>query len=488
MTYLWDGPNWTFPLLEIVSQEIEKIGVDEMGLSIYPNQIEIITSEQMLDAYSSVGMPVMYNHWSFGKIFARDKHRYDKGMQGLAYEIVINSNPCISYLMEDNTMTMQALTISHAGIGHNFFFKNNNLFKTWTDASSIIDYLIFAKKYILDCENKYGYKEVEEFLDCCHSLQQYGVNKYKKPGKLSIIAEKEREKNRRESSQAEINVLYDSLIKKSVSTIDENFPKEPEENILYFCEKYSPDLPEWKRECIRIVRKVSQYFYPQIQTKVMNEGCATYVHHRIMNRLHDKKLMTDGSMLEFMMSHTNVVSQPNFDSKYYSGINPYALGFAMMCDIERICKNPTKEDLQWFPTFAGCNDHMNILRHAWENYRDESFIRQFLSPKVIRDFKLFHVVNDLRNKDLEVAFIHNDNGYDNIRNSLADNYEINNTIPRIEVTKMDLKSRALHLTYYQYNGRDLKNGYVMGKKIKKLWNDYPITIWDDHGRCITTSQ
>ncbi|MEL4395665.1 SpoVR family protein, partial [Shewanella algae] len=84
-----------------------------------PNQLEIITSEQMLDAYSSIGMPVFYRHWSFGKRFSIDEQMYRKGYAGLAYEIVINSNPCIAYLMEENSMTMQTLVMAHASFGHN---------------------------------------------------------------------------------------------------------------------------------------------------------------------------------------------------------------------------------------------------------------------------------------------------------------------------------------------------------------------------------
>ena len=104
----------------------------EFGLDTYPNQIEIITTEQMLDAYSSIGMPLFYKHWTFGKNFAPQEASYRKGLRGLAYEIVINSNPCISYIMEENTATMQTLVIAHAAFGHNHFFKNNYLFKQWT--------------------------------------------------------------------------------------------------------------------------------------------------------------------------------------------------------------------------------------------------------------------------------------------------------------------------------------------------------------------
>ncbi len=138
------GSEWTFELIQKYDTEIARVA-KHYGLDTYPNQIEVITSEQMMDAYSSVGMPLNYNHWSYGKQFVSTEQQYRRGQMGLAYEIVINSDPCISYLMEENTMTMQALVIAHACYGHNSFFKGNYLFRTWTDASAIIDYLLFAK-------------------------------------------------------------------------------------------------------------------------------------------------------------------------------------------------------------------------------------------------------------------------------------------------------------------------------------------------------
>ena len=120
--------EWNFELIQKFDQVIGKIA-KSYGLDTYPNQIEIISSEQMMDAYSSVGMPVGYHHWSFGKQFLQTQGNYERGYMGLAYEIVINSNPCIAYLMEENTMAMQALVIAHAAYGHNSFFKNNYLFK-----------------------------------------------------------------------------------------------------------------------------------------------------------------------------------------------------------------------------------------------------------------------------------------------------------------------------------------------------------------------
>ena len=151
-TPLFTGPNWDYGGLRRVYDAVERIALEELGLDVYPVQIEVITSEQMLDAYASVGLPLMYRHWSFGKRFAYHETLYRKGLQGLAYEIVINSNPCICYIMEENSMTMQTLVIAHAAFGHNHFFKNNYLFRQWTDANGILDYLSFARDYVQKCE------------------------------------------------------------------------------------------------------------------------------------------------------------------------------------------------------------------------------------------------------------------------------------------------------------------------------------------------
>src|SRR5258706_9192708 len=117
---LSQGSEWDFDVIERYETAIGA-AAREFGLDTYSNQIEIITSEQMLDAYASTGLPVGYPHWSYGKEFIRNEQAYRSGQQGLAYEIVINSSPCIAYLMEDNTLMMQALVIAHASYGHNSF-------------------------------------------------------------------------------------------------------------------------------------------------------------------------------------------------------------------------------------------------------------------------------------------------------------------------------------------------------------------------------
>ena len=187
--------DWSFELVDQYHRVI-KATAERFGLDTYPNQLEIITAEQMMDAYASVGMPVNYRHWSYGKEFIATEKNYKRGHMGLAYEIVINSNPCISYLMEENTMAMQALVIAHAAYGHNSFFKGNYLFRMWTDAASIIDYLVYAKNYVSACEEKHGLDAVEGFIDSCHALSNHGVDRYRRPQKISLVEEELRRKDR----------------------------------------------------------------------------------------------------------------------------------------------------------------------------------------------------------------------------------------------------------------------------------------------------
>lgn len=464
--------EWSFELISRYEQAIDDIAKD-FGLDIYPNQIEIISSEQMMDAYSSSGMPLFYHHWSYGKQFLGIENNYRRGQMGLAYEIVINSNPCIAYLMEENTMAMQALVIAHACYGHNSFFKGNYLFRTWTEADSIIDYLVFARNYITKCEERHGLEKVEQLLDSCHALMNYGVDRYKRPHPISAEREKLRQHQREELLQKQVNDLWRTIPKgksDQAGEQDPNFPSEPQENLLYFLEKNSPLLEPWQREIIRIVRKIAQYFYPQRQTQVMNEGWACFWHYTILHEMYDRGLVNDGFILEFLQSHTSVIYQPDFDSPHYNGINVYSLGFAMMTDIRRICQHPTGEDRRWFADFAGA-DWRETLQFAMRNFKDESFIQQFLSPKVIRDLKLFCALDDDSQPNIEITAIHDDAGYKIVREQLARQFNLGDREPNIQITRIDVRGdRAMYLQHLQHNRKPLNdNTAQMLKHLHHLW-------------------
>ena len=481
---LFTEPEWSFPTLDRVLKAVEEIALGDLQLEVYPNQIEIISTEQMLDAYSAMGMPLMYHHWSFGKLFAREESLYRAGHIGLAYEMVINSNPCISYLLEENSMTMQTIVIAHAAFGHNHFFRNNYLFQQWTNAESILEYLAFAKSYVAACNERYGHAEVEAVLDSAHALMDQGVFRYRRPPRPSRERLIAKQRRRAEHAEEDYSELWRTLPQaaepapphRELWDFDEDEigsgPKLPEENLLYFLEKYSPSLKSWQREILRIVRHLAQYFYPQRQTKVMNEGAATFVHHTIINKLYDKGLLTEGAMFEFIANHTAVVFQPEFDDPRYSGLNPYALGFAMMADIKRISEEPTEEDRAWFPEIAGKGEWRAVLKDAWANYRDESFIEQFLSPKLIRDFRLFALSDDAEATVLTVSAIHDDAGYRRVRSTLARQFDVGETDPNIQVMGANLKgNRKLFLEHRMHRGVPLNAALktqVM-PHIERLW-------------------
>jgi len=175
-------------------------------------------------------------------------------------------------------------------------------------------------------------------------------------------------------------------------------------------------------------------------------------------------------MIEWLKSHTNVIAQPPVGHRAYSGINPYALGFAMYCDLKRICESPTDEDRQWFPEIAGA-DWLQTLDYAMRNYKDESFIGQYLSPHLMREFRLFAIVDDEKEKDLEVSAIHDESGYRRVREALSHQYDLGSREPNIQVWSVNLRGdRSLTLRHAQHNDRPLHDGaQEVLKHAARLW-------------------
>jgi len=461
---LFQSGDWTVADLQTIQEAVADLGEGELGLSTYRNRIEIITAEQMLDNYASLGLPHMYRHWSFGKRFAHQEALYRKGLTSLALEMIVNADPAVCYLMEENNATAQTTVLAHAAMGHNHFFRNNQAFREWTDAEAILDYAEFVRAYIARCEEAYGLEAVERTLDAAHALQEQGIDYIIPRRRYTVEEERQRLAQQRLSEREREHELWRVTAHWGDEPGETDPEREaeiramtlPEENVLYFLEKQAPVLKSWQRELLRIVRNLSTYFEPQRQTKMMNEGCACWCHYTIMNRLRDKGLLTEGAMLEFLHLHSSVVAQPPFDHPAFSGINPYALGFAMCRDIERICTEPTEEDEEWFPEIAGNGDPVATLKRAWSDFRDESFVRQFLSPRLIRDFHMFRLDDDPHEDTMIVGAIHDERGYRRIRSALASNYDPGEIRPRIEVVDADLRgSRQLTLRHTVRRGRTL---------------------------------
>jgi spore cortex formation protein SpoVR/YcgB (stage V sporulation) len=314
---------------------------------------------------------------------------------------------------------------------------------------------------------------VEALLDSCHALMNLGVDRFRRPRPISAAQEEQRQKEREEYLQQQVNDLWRTIPQKPQETTEKypRFPGEPQENLLYFIEKNAPLLEPWEREIVRIVRKIAVYYYPQRQTKVMNEGWATFWHYNLMHDLYDEGLITEGAMLEFLNSHTSVIFQPPYDSPFFSGINPYTLGFAMFSDIRRVCEHPTDEDRRFCPDFSG-GDWLETVHHAMANFKDESFILQFLTPKVIRDLKLFSILDDDTDSAISVTAIHDDAGYRQVRQELADQYNVSRQDPDIQVYEVALRGdRSMRLHHRQQDRIPLDEDYAteVMKHVHRLW-------------------
>jgi stage V sporulation protein R len=478
------GSEWTLDDLVAIEGACAKHAA-RYSLDTFPNQLEVITSEQMLDSYVSSGLPVNYGHWSFGKHFLIENAKYRTGANALAYEIVINTNPCIAFLMEDNSLAMQALVIPHACFGHNSFSKGNYLFRQWTQPDAILDYMLFARNYVADCEERYGFDKVEQTLDALHALRDQGLDKYKRPRKLDTRKERaEQAKRLSEAQETMRQAEYYSLVPQAAKAAkaDAVFPANPEENLLYFIEKHAPKLEPWQRELARIVRKIAQYFYPQRQTQVMNEGWATFWHHRLIYDMYDAGQIDQGILLECLHSHTNVIKQ-----REYSSLNPYALGFAAWNEIKRVCESPTDEDREYLPDIAG-KDWLETFHDTMQNYRDESFLLQFLTPKLVRDFRFMNIQSREGLDHWTVNHTAGPEDFKAIRSELSAGYRLETSMPEISVVRYAHDTdRKLVLHHQSYNGKMLHKAQAEQtlKHLRLLWGfDVSLETIDQNGQML----
>src|SRR6267142_369981 len=404
------GSEWTLDDLIAIEHMCSRHAAN-YALDTFPNQMEVITSEQMLDSYISAGLPVNYAHWSFGKHFLIENAKYRSGQNSLAYEIVINTNPCIAFLMEDNSLAMQALVIPHACFGHNSFSKGNYLFRQWTQPDAILDYMLFARNYIAECEDRHGFDKVEQTLDALHALRDQGLDKYKRPSKLDSRKERAEQAKRLFAAQETMRQAeYYSVVPHApeAAAAAAAFPLNPEENLLYFLEKHAPKLEPWQRELARIVRKIAQYFYPQRQTQVMNEGWGT----------------------------------------------------------------------DWLETF---HDTMH-------NYRDESFLLQFLTPKLVRDFKLMNILTREGLDHWTVTETAGPASFKEIRSRLAAAYRLESSIPEISAVRYARDTdRKLVLHHQSYDGKVLMKPQAEQTltQLRKLWGfDVSLESIDQEGHTV----
>ena len=419
--------SWSIADLEYWDAAIQE-KVAEFGLDCYPQEFEICDHNAMLGYMAYHGMPAHYPHWSFGKSFEKIKTMYDYGVSGLPYEMVINSDPCLAYLMRDNSLCLQILTIAHV-YGHNDFFKNNFTFTSATQAKETLAQFKSradrVRRYITD--PSIGSDAVEDFLDAAHALS---MNRRRNVA----IAKLGHDEQRRRAIEAATPGPdpFPGLTRRETPPAPDlsRLPLEPEEDILLFVRDHNRDLADWQKDLLTIVDEEARYFMPQIETKIMNEGWASHWHHRIMNALP----LPQDIKLEFLVRHNQVVSP------HRTGLNPYHLGFVIWRDIEQRFGG------------EGSREGRAKLDAVRESDRDTAFLRRFLTAELMRELDLFAYAP--RGEHLVVTKVADEESWQEVRDQLIRQTGTNG-IPVIRVVDaMHAGGRGLLLEHL-HDGRDL---------------------------------
>jgi stage V sporulation protein R len=426
--------------------------VEEFGLDCFPQEFELCDHSQMLSYTAYSGMPSHYPHWSYGKSYEKLKTLYDYGVSGLPYEMVINSHPSLAYLMRDNSLCLHILTIAHV-YGHNDFFKNNFTFRTTRPEFTIGTFKAHADRvrHYVDTPS-IGLDKVESLLDAAHALS------FQCRRNLSVRKLSEEDERQRLLALAEPpRDPFQRIHRRQVSTEPDlrRVPPSPEEDLLLFVRDHNPFLADWEKDLLTIVHEEAQYFIPQIETKIMNEGWASYFHKRILDSLE----LPQELHLEFLVRHNQVLRPTP------GGINPYHLGLKMWEDIERRGDDLTPGEAEDLPA---CSSGRDLIFRTREVDRDSSFIRRWLTGSLMRELDLFRY--EPKGDDLVVSEVADDDGWRQVKETLLKNVGMA-SIPVIRVDDADYNhNRTLFLTH-AHDGRDLQLEYAEKtlSYVQRLW-------------------
>ncbi|PAK31494.1 stage V sporulation protein R [Bacillus velezensis] len=405
------------------------------GLDFYPMRYEICPAE-IIYTFGAYGMPTRFSHWSFGKQFHKMKLHYDLGLSKI-YELVINSNPCYAFLLDSNSLIQNKLIVAHV-LAHCDFFKHNCRFQNTN--RDMVESMAAAAERIKHYERIHGIKEVESFLDAILAVQEHIDPSLVRPKLLWSVDDEEEDEEETAPSP------YDDLwgmdkpkqLKKKKGK--KPFPPRPEKDILLFIEEHSRELEPWQRDILTMMREEMLYFWPQLETKIMNEGWASYWHQRIIRELD----LTSDEAIEFAKLNAGVV-QPS-----KTGINPYYLGLKIFEDIEERYDNPTDEMKKTGVKPGSGREKMFEVR---EIESDISFIRNYLKKDLVmrEDLYLFQK----QGRDYKVI----DKEWKAVRDQLV-NMRVNGGFPYLTVNDGDyLKNNELYIKHW-YEGIELDLKYL----------------------------
>ncbi len=418
--------DWTEADLLHWDEKILRIAED-LGLDWHPIDYEIIDYQEMLGAMAYVGLPTHYRHWSYGKEYERTHTLYNMGQTGLPYEMIINSNPSIAYLMRENALYIHVLTMAHC-VGHSDFFKNNRMFKD-TNPDNIIDSFKSAAKYVrkLIEDPSIGIERVENILDAAHSIKyqvpRFPCIKYKSRDELLALEK--------------LKMIENPNYTPDLSKV----PLAPEYNLLRFIAEHSKGLEEWERNLILIVEESSKYFIPQAFTKVMNEGWACTIHYKIVNELN----LPDSLHLPFIKLHNQVI-RPHLGQ-----VNPYHLGYKLF---EHLIEK------------LGFEEAMSMRA----THNDITFLRCYADEEFLKSMNYFSYSFKKDKKAITIDDVSDEEGWEKVRDELINNVGLNR-IPVVYVEAIE-DNNTLSLAH-EHDGRDLDLAYArkVYEHIETLWGD-----------------
>jgi stage V sporulation protein R len=428
--------TWDLKDLEYWDAKIRE-QVDALGLDCYPQEFEVCNHTEMLAYMGYSGMPAHYPHWSYGKAFEKLKTLYEYGVSGLPYEMVINSNPAIAYLMRDNSLCLQILTMAHV-YGHNDFFKNNFTFKSTRAEFTIGTFKAHAERVRDYMEDpSIGADKVESVLDAAHALS---LQRRRNLAIRKLSEEEERERLLRNAEPARDPFHRLHRPAEYVPPDLQKLPLVPEDDILLFIADHNPYLANWERDLLQIVDEEARYFIPQIETKLMNEGWASWVHREILNAID----LPQDLHLEFLVRHNQVV-RPTPGS-----LNPYHVGLKLWTELKRRYDSPTGPEIEEHgaPNKSG----MAKLHEVRETDRDVSFLRRYLTQEMMRELDMFQF--EPRGEDLVITQVADEEGWQSVKEQLLRSVGMGG-VPVIRIEDADFGHKRTLYMVHHHDGRDL---------------------------------
>ncbi len=436
--------------LEKALEQIWDIATNKFGLDPFPTRFEIVPATVMYEV-GSYALPGRYSHWTFGKAYHKMKTMYDFGLSKI-YEVVINSNPSYAFLLENNSLLQNKLVIAHV-LGHVDFFKHNAYFAQ-TNRRMVDDAAMHARR-INEYEFKYGRKVVEEFLDAVLSIEEHIDPNF------FIRKQRETKPSEEEQPRRKSNDPYEDLAStsereaaaKAEAAKNQAEQFQPEKDLVWFILQNSPTLQPWQRDVMSMIHDEMLYFVPQMQTKIMNEGWASYWHSRIMRELD----LPDHEHMEFAELHSGVVSP------HRNQLNPYYLGYKIFEDIEQRWDNPTAEEQEKFGRKPG--EGRAKIFEVRELDNDVSFLRNYLTEELCEELDLF-VYELVEEEEWTIT----EKRWEKVRDQLVANMT-NFGFPYIEVTDGDYRGNRELFLHHRYEGAELDARYAhkVLEYVYKLW-------------------